>query len=110
MDFRISVRGVKGRKEKREMDRDERKISKGQKRIVERICKLEPQEFMGICKILGVKIYEEIDKGEEKEKLNVEARPAEKLIEEVIEKVVELNRAQRRNLDKLLKAATKGEK
>lgn len=92
------------------MDRDERRVSKEQKAIIGRICKLEPQEFMGICKILGVKIYEEVDKKEEEEKLNVEARPAEKLIEEVIDRVVELNRTQRRNLNKLLKAATKGEK
>ena len=37
-------------------------------------------------------------------------RKAEDMIKDVVEKITELNRVQRRNLKKLLKAATKGDK
>lgn len=110
------------------------KSEKEIEKLTKMITKLEPQEFVGLCKILGVKIYE-IDKekqgnGEEKVEVkdenNVEAsargrecpdkddnkkikiRDAEILLSEVIGKIGELNRTQRRNLLKLLKPATRG--
>ena len=35
-----------------------KKVPKGTKKIIEMICELEPQEFIGVCKILGVEIFE----------------------------------------------------
>lgn len=97
------------------------------------ILKLEPQEFIGVCKILGVQIYDEIvdmidvddfaagssrdaqdDSSEIAETdstgrpVDIKVRPAEDLIVDVVNKVEQLNRTQRRNLTRLLKPATKG--
>ena len=93
----------------------EEKVPKDAEKLIRMIGKLEPQEFIGVCKILGVKIYDlKEDKKqterEEKDKSNVEVRPAEKLVQEVIDKILSLNRIQRRNLKKLIKLATKGRK
>ena len=66
-------------------------------RTVNRLNKLEPQEFLGICKILGVEIYKE----------NEEPKTGEELVLEVFAKLENLGKVQRRNLEKLLKAATK---
>ena len=107
-------------------------LNKSTEKIVGMICKLEPQEFIGVCKILGVKIYEEVE-GESDvddfapgslrdahndadaqtiataaELERIKIRQAEDLIPEVIEKITQLNRTQRRNLTKLLKPAVKG--
>lgn len=78
--------------------------------IVRKISKLEPQEFIGICKILGVQIYREEERTDEEGKVKMEiiVRPAEDLLQEVIDKVGQLNRTRRRNFNKLLRAATKG--
>jgi len=111
---------------------------KAPKNIVELIYminKLKPEEFVGVCKILGVKIYvedlEEDKKAEEmlsapvpsdeesdgrqvhttdEPNLKKTPRLAEYMIRDVVDKLLTLNRTQRRNLRKLLKAATKGEK
>ena len=87
------------------------RVPKDVEKLVKMIGKLEPQEFIGVCKILGVKIYE-LDEKEEKEekedKKKVTMRPAENLVQEVVDKILSLNRIQRRNLKKLIKLATKG--
>ena len=107
-------------------------ISKNTEKIVGMIVKLEPQEFIGVCKILGVKIYDEVE-GElnvedaagrcgdahnddsgitEAEStgrpIDIQIRSAEDLFVDVVDKVEKLNRTQRRNLFRLLKPATKG--
>lgn len=121
---------------------------KAPKNIVEfmyMINKLKPEEFVGVCKILGVEIYVD-DLDDEKrameqvgmlsapvpssEGLDVSGenpdgrsvritdepnlrktpRKAEDMIRDVVDKLLTLNRTQRRNLKKLLKAATKGVK
>ena len=111
---------------------------KAPKNIVELIYminKLKPEEFIGVCKILGVEIYVE-DLNEEKREVEMSSAPvpseeesdgrqvhmtdepnlsktprlAEDMIRDVVDKLLTLNRTQRRNLKKLLKAATKGEK
>lgn len=121
---------------------------KAPKNIVELIYminKLQPEEFIGVCKILGVEIYVD-DLDEEKRaieqvgmlsapvssnegltvtdeesdgrsvritdepNLKKTPRKAEDMIRDVVDKLLTLNRTQRRNLKKLLKAATKGEK
>ena len=77
---------------------------------VEMISKLEPQEFIGVCKILGVELTseEQENKGEEKVDVLLSVRPTEEIIEEAVDKIAHLNRTQGRNLRKILKAATKG--
>ena len=97
------------------------------------ILKLEPQEFIGVCKILGVQIYDEIEVGSDVDDfaagsprdaqddsseiteadstgrpIDIKVRPAEDLIVDVVNKIEQLNRTQRRNLIRLLKPATKG--
>lgn len=110
------------------------KSEKEIEKLTKMITKLEPQEFVGLCKILGVKIYEIDEEKQEsrEEKVEVEGendveasargrerpdkddnkkvkiRDAEVLLSEVIGKIGELNRTQRRNLLKLLKPATRG--
>lgn len=84
--------------------REEKQVEK----LVRMVGKLEPQEFIGLCKILGIKIYDLKEDKEEEGKQNVEVRPAEILLQEVIGKIGELNRVQRRNLKRLLKPATRG--
>ena len=94
----------------------EKKVSKSVEKIIKLIAGLEPAEFIGICKILGVEILQpiEVETNEElpsreskednqKRNINVKVRPAEELIVEVIDKVDNLNRAQRRNLLALLR-------
>lgn len=108
-------------------------LSKNTEKIIKMILKLEPQEFIGVCKILGVKIYDEIeaesdvddfaagsprdaqdDSSEIAEAdstgrpVDIKVRSAEDLIVDVVDKVEQLNRTQRRNLTRLLKPATKG--
>ena len=109
------------------------KVPKEVEKLAKMIAKLEPAEFVGVCKILGVELVENIgepyvedaagspctDKdGDNAEdttdgcsvriKVDIEVRSAEELIADVLEKLTKLNRTQRRNLTKLLKPATKG--
>ena len=103
-------------------------------KLMRRIAKLEPAEFLGVCKILGIKLYrEKADMGETTDtatdnvEVNVEEtvegadpktdlkdmyepRPFDELWNDMCEKVNGLNRTRKRNLDKLLRAATKKEK
>lgn len=88
------------------------RVSKLVKENVEMVAKLEPQEFIGVCKILGIKLTTQDNSNEEvNEEGNAEVllsvRPAEELIEEVVDRIGQLNRTQGRNLRRLLKAATK---
>ena len=100
---------------------------------IEMMSKLEPQEFIGVCKILGVQIYDEIEVESDVDDfaagsprdaqdnsseiaeadstgrpVDIKVRSAEDLIVDVVNKVEQLNRTQRRNLTRLLKPATKG--
>lgn len=94
----------------------EKKVSKSVEKIIKLIAGLEPAEFIGVCKILGVEILQpteaetdeklpsrESKEDNQKRNINVKVRPAEELIVEVIDKVDNLNRAQRRNLLALLR-------
>ena len=63
--------------------------------IVGEIAKLQPEEFIGVCRILGISLM--VDKETPKE--------AGVLFEEVIEKLNTMNRTQRKNLIKILRAA-----
>ena len=84
-------------------------------KLMREIAKLEPEEFLGICKILNVKlvdIEDYVEEGVESGQSKVEVKPRDftELWDEVCEKVNALNRNQKRNLDKLVRAATKGKK
>ena len=83
-------------------------------KLMREIVKLEPQEFIGVCKILGIKLVEEGDVEENVEggdpKVESKARPFEDIWGDLCEKVNSLSRTQRRNLDKLVRAATKEQK
>ena len=84
-------------------------------KLVREIAKLEPEEFLGVCKILGIRLVdveenveEDVEGGQSKKK--VKPKDFTELWDEVCEKVNKLNRIQKRNLDKLVRAATKGKK
>ena len=84
-------------------------------KLMREIAKLEPEEFLGVCKILDVKlidIEEYVEENVEGGQSKKEAKPKEftQLWDEVCEKVNALNRTQKRNLDKLVRAATKEKK
>ena len=63
--------------------------------IVGEIAKLQPEEFIGVCRILGISLM--VDKETPKE--------ADALFEDVIGKLNTMNRIQRKNLIKILRAA-----
>ena len=84
-------------------------------KLMREIAKLEPEEFLGVCKILGIKLVnveENVEENVEGGQSKKEAKPKDftELWDEVCEKVNNLNRTQKRNLDKLVRAATKGKK
>ena len=88
--------------------------------ILRQIMELEPIEFLGICKILGVSavtvetVFESTEStaegGPANGKVELTPRPFEDIWDDVCNKVDSLNRTQKRNLQKLVKAATKQEK
>ena len=107
---------------------EDKKTPKGVEKLVVMISKLEPQEFLGVCKLLGVRLYDEVapvEKSDEnlegretselptKEELmernsDVVMRPAEILLEEVVTELCSMNRVRRRNLERIVRSATKG--
>lgn len=85
--------------------------------LIKEIVKLEPVEFLGICKILGVNIYDIDLEGKKEENkdcgkvnANIQPKPFEKIWTEVCDVIEKMNRTRRRNLGKLVYAATKKEK
>lgn len=89
-----------------------------EKLLVE-ILALGPVEFVGICKIIGVEIYNtevEIEKNVEdgvdcgKATANIEPREFYEIWCDVCDTIDGMNRTRRRNLGKLVYAATKKEK
>ena len=88
------------------------KISKNSpERLWKELLKLDPVEFLGICKIIGVSVYEEDDTEE-----NADGVPVKKprdfydIWNEVCEVINDMNRKRRRTLGMLIYAATKKEK
>ena len=84
-------------------------------KLVREIAKLEPEEFLGVCKILRIRLVDVEENVEEnveggRAKKEAKTRDFTELWDEVCEKVNALNRTQKRNLDKLVRAATKGKK
>ena len=95
-------------------------------KLLEEIVKLDTVEFLGVCKILGVKIYdveEEVEKKDTDVEVNVECGQAtakvnlgieprgfEDIWNDLCDVVENLNRTRRRNLGKIIYAATSKEK
>ena len=81
--------------------------------LLRKIVKLDTVEFLGICKILGVKLYKEIkvDASDEsarpKNEIKPEPRDFTEIWTDLCDKVDGLNRTRRKNLNRLVKAATK---
>ena len=95
--------------------------------LLREIVKLDPVEFIGICRVLGVKAYKtddiEVENVEEDVEEDVECARAKtnaivtpeprdfnEMWDELCDKIDGLNRTQRRNLGALVYAATKREK
>ena len=75
------------------------------------ILTLEPVEFIGICKIIGVDIYDVNSKVEDdKDATNIQPREFYEIWCDVCDTIDGMNRTRRRNLGKLVYAATKKEK
>mgnify|MGYP007101853463 FL=1 len=72
-------------------------------KILEKVVKLDPVEFLGVCKILGIRIFKDNDGKQEN------PRDFSEIWYDLCDKIVQLNRTQRRNLTTLLTAATKKE-
>lgn len=84
--------------------------------ILKKIVKLEPMEFIGICVVAGVDIYEEEDveggrpiEESEREIEEKTRNPKDfvKLWEELCDKIAAMSETQKKNLSKLVRAATK---
>lgn len=73
---------------------------RNEKRLMEfvtLISKMEPQEYCGVCKILGVKLFDEEN----------EPRAFEETLSELIDKFLEMKKKPKRDLMKLLKVVGK---
>lgn len=88
--------------------------------LIKKVLELDPIEFLGICKVLGVSIYEtsiengtveSVEGGRAKGVVNasVTVREFADIWVDVCDAIDGLNRTQKRNLNRLLKAATKKE-
>lgn len=76
-------------------------------RLLEEIVKLDSIQFLGICKILGVKVYKENVQSESTDE-GTEVKDFNEMWEEVCDIIGSMNRTRRRNLGRLIYAATKG--
>ena len=77
------------------------------------IIKLNPIEFLGVCKIIGVSVYEEdVEGAQANEDGDVTKAPRDfvEIWQDVCDVIGDMNRVRRRNLGKLVHAATKKEK
>lgn len=100
---------------KREADKVKGKNSP--ERLLEEIIKLEPVQFIGVCKIIGVDIYDtkvkvgdKIDEETGQINADITPRPFEEIWFDVCDTIDGMNRTRRRNLAKLIYPATKKEK
>ena len=90
--------------------------------LLVKILELDAIEFLGICKIIGVPVYEEVDVEEiveddshcaqanEDANATQEPRDFYAIWNDVVDTISEMNRTRRRNLGKLIYPATKKEK
>lgn len=75
-------------------------MEKGIERFQRQLLQLEPVEFIGVARILRVQLFNPD---------TMEPVPFEELFIRVLEEYKKLSRRQRKNLDRILRAATKKE-
>ena len=83
--------------------------------LVEKILELDAIEFLGICKIVGVDVYEDVECGQANGDANAtdttsHPRDFAEIWTDLCDKIESMNRVRRRNLGRLIYAATKKEK
>ena len=76
---------------------------------------LDPIEFLGICKIVGVDVYEDVECGQANDDANatqeaMQPREFTDIWSDLCDTIETMNRVRRRNLGRLIYAATKKEK
>ena len=83
--------------------------------LVVKILELDPIEFLGICKIVGVDVYEDVECGQANDDANatqeaMQPREFTDIWSDLCDMIESMNRVRRRNLGRLIYAATKKEK
>ena len=83
--------------------------------LIVKILELDPIEFLGICKIVGVDVYEDVECGQANDDTNATqeaSHPREftDIWSDLCDAIEAMNRVRRRNLGRLIYAATKKEK
>ena len=83
--------------------------------LIVKILELDPIEFLGICKIVGVDVYEDVECGQANDDANatqeaLQPREFTDIWSDLCDTIEAMNRVRRRNLGRLIYAATKKEK
>lgn len=83
--------------------------------LVAKILELDAIEFLGICKIVGVDVYEDVECGQANDDANAtqetsQPREFTDIWSDLCDTIEAMNRVRRRNLGRLIYAATKKEK
>lgn len=83
--------------------------------LIVKILELDPIEFLGICKIVGVDVYEDVECGQANDDTNAtqevsQPREFTDIWSDLCDTIEAMNRVRRRNLGRLIYAATKKEK
>lgn len=83
--------------------------------LIVKILELDPIEFLGICKIVGVDVYEDVECGQANDDTNatqeaMQPREFTDIWSDLCDAIESMNRVRRRNLGRLIYAATKKEK
>lgn len=88
------------------MDLDKYEVSpKTFQKFIDQILKLGPEEFYGVCIILGIKIE---DDESDPENGVLKYKEPDLLLEEVLDTFCTLDRKKRKNLMRILNKTTKG--
>lgn len=83
--------------------------------LIVKILELDPIEFLGICKIVGVDVYKDVECGQANDDTNAtqeasQPREFTDIWSDLCDTIESMNRVRRRNLGRLIYAATKKEK
>lgn len=83
--------------------------------LIVKILELDPIEFLGICKIVGVDVYEDVECGQANDDTNAtqeasQPREFTDIWSDLCDTIESMNRIRRRNLGRLIYAATRKEK
>lgn len=77
-------------------------------KLLEEITKLDSVQFLGVCRILGVELYRKNDEGAPLTEENIDVRGFSEIWNDLCDTIDSMNRTRRRNLGKLIYAATEG--